>query len=105
MKKIINKSNVNKKINWDSEDIINFDPMAREPDKNKNNKISINKSELIKAVNVEAKSGESGYLLSPISYDSKVKDEDKTVKELQEWIDNQRDLIESELKSIYKGSF
>ena len=69
------------------------------------NKISINKSELIKSVNVESESGEPGYLLSPISYDSKVKDEDKTVKDMQKWLEEQQKKIEKELKRVYKGSF
>jgi len=72
---------------------------------NEKAKVEINKSELIKAISMSTKSDDSKFLLSPISYDSKVKDEDKTVKELQKWLDDQRKEIESELKTIYKGSF
>jgi len=68
-------------------------------------KISISKSELIKAVNVEAKSEKSRILLSPISYDSKVKDEDKTVNIMEIWLDDQQQMIEKELNRVYKGSF
>ena len=73
--------------------------------KNNTKKISINKSEIIKAVNIDAESGEPRYFLSPISYDSKVKDEDKTVKDMQKWLEEQQKKIEKELKSVYKGSF
>ena len=66
-----------------------------------NNKISINKFKLRKAIKFD----ERKILLSSISYDSKVKDEDKTVKEMQTWLDDQRKEIEKELKLVYKGSF
>jgi hypothetical protein len=66
-------------------------------------KISINKSELLKAVNINTQSGEAGYALIPRSYDKekRQKDEDDTIKDMQKWLEDQQDRLEDELKKMY----
>jgi hypothetical protein len=66
-------------------------------------KISINKLELTKAINVSTQSDEIGYAMIPKSYDKKkrLKDEDDTVKEMESWLKNQQDRLEAELKKMY----
>lgn len=65
-------------------------------------KISISKSELSKAVNVGAESGEPGFAFIPQVYDNK-KLEDETAKDMESWLkDIQKDL-EKELDKFYSG--
>lgn len=63
-------------------------------------KVSISKSELSKAVNVGAESGEPGFVFIPQVYDNK-KLEDETAKDMESWLkDIQKDL-EKELDKFY----
>ena len=65
-------------------------------------KVSINKSELSKAVNVSAQSGESGYALIPRSYDKVNREfEDGVVDEMNNWIKDREKNLRSELKDFY----
>lgn len=70
---------------------------------NISSKISINKYELSKVINVGVQSGEAGYALIPRSYDKKKrqKDEDATVIDMQKWLEDQQDHLEDELKKLY----
>ena len=66
-------------------------------------KVLINKSELSKAVNVSAQSGESGYALIPRSYDKENREfEDGVVDEMNEWIKDREKNLRSELKDFYE---
>lgn len=79
------------------------DPQIIIPEKEeKEEKISINKLELSKAVNVNSSSGETGYALIPRSYDKENrKFEDDVVNDLDEWIRNREKNLKDELKSFY----
>lgn len=67
-----------------------------------NEKISINKLELSKAVNVGIQSGESGYAFTPKSYDKENrKFEGDVVNDLDEWIRDREKNLRDELKSFY----
>ena len=66
-------------------------------------KVSINKSELSKAVNVSAQSGESGYALIPRSYDKVNREfEDETVNSMKLWLKDAQKNLEDEIKKFYK---
>lgn len=62
-------------------------------------KISINKLELSKAINVSI---QSGYAFTPKSYDKENrKFEDNVVNDLDEWIRDREKNLKDELKSFY----
>lgn len=68
-------------------------------------KIKINKSELSKAVNLGAESGEAGFTFAPPSYDKKNKKyEDKVVTDITSWVKESQKTLEAELKRFYESS-
>lgn len=82
------------------------DPQIIVPEKDEENEtISINKSELSKAVNVGAESGESGYTFVPQSYDKKDKKyEDSVVTDITTWVKESQKTLEAELKRFYESA-
>ena len=65
-------------------------------------KISINKSELSKAVNVGGQSGESGYTLVPISHNKENREfEDNVADEMNQWIKYHEKNLKAELEQFY----
>jgi hypothetical protein len=66
-------------------------------------KISINKSELSKAITINAQAGEVGYIFIPKSYDKENrKFEDSVVSDLDEWTRNREKNLKHELKDFYE---
>ena len=69
---------------------------------NISSKISINKFELLKAVNIGVQSGEVGYALIPRSYDKENrKFENDVVDDMSDWIKDREKNLKDELKSFY----
>ena len=80
------------------------DPQIIIPEKEEEiEKISINKLELSKAVNISTQSGEAGYAFVPRSYDKENrKDEDKLVDDMNKWIRDREKNLKGELKQFYE---
>lgn len=70
-----------------------------EKNKSTKNKISISKSELVKVVNVGAKSGEPGYAFIPTVHDQKY--EDETAKLMSDLLKKSQEELEKEIKRFY----
>ena len=70
---------------------------------NVSSKVFIKKSELSKAVNVGSQSDESEYVLTSRSHDEKKNREfeDKTAKEMDDWLEEQKKELTKELTKIY----
>jgi hypothetical protein len=66
-----------------------------------NKKISINKLELSKVMNVSIKSGKPGYTFIPQPYKEDREFEDEVVNDINEWIKNAQQSLESEIKELY----
>jgi hypothetical protein len=79
------------------------DPQVIIPEKEEmEEKISINKSELSKAITVNAQVGEAGYIFIPKSYDKENrKFEDSVVSDLDEWTRDRKKNLKHELKDFY----
>lgn len=67
-------------------------------------KVSINKSELIKAVSAEAQSGEPGFAFIPTAWDEKKrkKEEDDSIADITKWAEDAQKTLEDQLKDFYK---